>query len=121
MTALRQALDTALPQGSWEFENGVEPERWIVCMGKYPDNDTLNKKLAELRSLNIRFEPLSNPLSPGFRWRPIRPRRRRKMASPSLPAAACERARWWCRAAPNCAASGCGCRRPTPVSSNAWT
>jgi hypothetical protein len=66
-TALRQALDTALPQGSWEFENGVEPERWIVYMGKYPDNDTLNKKLAELRSLNIRFEPLSNPaLSPGL-------------------------------------------------------
>ena len=36
-------------------------------MGKYTDNELMNKKLAELRGLNIRFEPLTSPaLAPGL-------------------------------------------------------
>ena len=66
---LRQALTPALPTGAWVLERGTDPGRWIVYMGKYPDNETMNKKLAELRSrgLDIRFEPLLNPaLAPGL-------------------------------------------------------
>ncbi len=64
---LRQTLTQALPAGTWVLEPGSEPERWIVYMGKYPDNETMNKKLGELRSLNIRFEPLVDPaLAPGL-------------------------------------------------------
>lgn len=65
--ALRQTLTPALPPGSWVLESGMEPERWIVYMGKYPDNEAMNKKLGELRNLNIRFEPLVDPaLAPGL-------------------------------------------------------
>lgn len=65
--ALRQSLTPALPAGSWVLESGLEPERWIVYMGKYPDNEAMNKKLGELRNLNIRFEPLLDPaLAPGL-------------------------------------------------------
>lgn len=67
--ALRQALTPALPAGSWTLESGMEPNRWIVYMGRYADSEAMNKKLAELRarSLNIRFEPLLNPaLAPGL-------------------------------------------------------
>jgi hypothetical protein len=66
---LRQALTPALPAGSWALESGMEPNRWIVYMGKYTDSEAMNKKLAELRArgLNIRFEPLLNPaLAPGL-------------------------------------------------------
>ena len=66
VASLRPAL-VALPSDSWVFEAGVEPARWIVYMGKYTDNELMNKKLAELRGLNIRFEPLTSPaLAPGL-------------------------------------------------------
>ena len=66
VAALRPSLG-ALPSDSWVFEPGVEPARWIVYMGKYTDNELMNKKLAELRGLNIRLEPLVNPaLAPGL-------------------------------------------------------
>lgn len=60
-TALRQTAQAVLPAGTWLLDTAVEPARWIVYMGKYPDVQTLAKKRAELASLNLRFEPLSNP------------------------------------------------------------
>ena len=59
--SLRQAAQAALPVGSWSLDNVVEPARWIVYLGKYPDAQTLAKKRAEVASLNLRFEPLTNP------------------------------------------------------------
>ena len=58
---LRSTLESALPVGTWLLDGAVEPARWIVYMGKYPNADALAKKRAELASLNLRFEPLSNP------------------------------------------------------------
>lgn len=60
---LRQAAQTVLPPGSWLLEAVVEPARWIVYMGKYPDAQALARKRAELVDLNLslRFEPLNNP------------------------------------------------------------
>jgi hypothetical protein len=59
--ALRVALQNALPAGSWALDSLVEPGRWIIYMGKYPDADALAKKRGELASLNLKFEPLTNP------------------------------------------------------------
>ncbi len=57
---LRQVAQSTLPAGSWLMEAAIEPARWIVYMGKYPDAQTLAKKRSELASLNLRFEPLTN-------------------------------------------------------------
>lgn len=59
--AVRQVAEGALPAGSWTLEPALEPARWIVYMGRYPDAQTLAKKRGELASLNLRFEPLNNP------------------------------------------------------------
>lgn len=65
--ALRQALASALPADTWTLESGLVPARWILYMGRYADTEAVNKKRAQLRSLNIRFEPLSGPaLEPGL-------------------------------------------------------
>jgi hypothetical protein len=64
---LRQALATALPEGSWRLEAGEETGRWIVYMGRYPTPEALVKKRVELRARNVRFEALANPaLEPGL-------------------------------------------------------
>ena len=60
-SALRQSAQAVLPSGSWLLDVAIEPARWIVYMGKYPDAQTLAKKRAELAALNLRFEPLTNP------------------------------------------------------------
>ena len=64
---LRKALETALPPGSWLLDTAVEPARWIVYMGRYPNAEALARKRAELANLNLRFEPLVNAeLEPGL-------------------------------------------------------
>src|SRR5262245_26727762 len=65
VASVRTALQS-WPAGSWAFEPVVEPPRWILYMGKYPDVEQLARKRAELRQLGISFEPLLNPeLEPG--------------------------------------------------------
>lgn len=67
VTTLRRALEAALPPGSWLLDTAAEPARWIVYMGRYPSAEVLARKRAELASLNLRFEPLTNPeLEPGL-------------------------------------------------------
>ena len=58
---LRQAAQSVLPAGSWQLDSAIEPARWIVYLGKYPDAQTLAKKRSELAALNLRPEPLTNP------------------------------------------------------------
>lgn len=59
--ALRQALENALPAGSWQLDAVVQPARWIVYMGKYPTAEALVKKRAELANMNLKIEALTNP------------------------------------------------------------
>lgn len=67
VVVLRKALEAALPPGSWLLDTAVEPARWIVYMGRYPNAEVLARKRAELANLNLRFEPLTNPeLEPGL-------------------------------------------------------
>lgn len=58
---LRRTLAVTLPAGSWTLEETLEPARWIVYMGKYANAEELAKKRAQLASLNLKFEPLTNP------------------------------------------------------------
>jgi hypothetical protein len=63
---LRQAL-AGWPAGSWTLEGAVEPGRWIVYMGKYPDAESVARKKSQLRQLGVPFENLANPeLEPGL-------------------------------------------------------
>ena len=65
--AVRRALESVLPAGSWLLESAVEPARWIVYMGKYPNADAVAKKRQELTALNLKLEPLiSASLEPGL-------------------------------------------------------
>jgi hypothetical protein len=66
-TALRRGLETGLPGGSWEIEATNEPGRWIVYMGRYPNEQALAAKRAELSTLKLTFERLKDPaLEPGL-------------------------------------------------------
>lgn len=64
---LRQRVSAILPAGAWSLNEVVLPPRWIVYMGKYPDAQAVEKKRAELASLNLRIEPVTNSaLAPGL-------------------------------------------------------
>ena len=66
LAQLRSVLQ-AWPAGAWNFEQVVEPPRWIVYMGKYADVELLARKRAELRQMGISFEAPTNPqLEPGL-------------------------------------------------------
>jgi hypothetical protein len=58
---VRKALETALPVGAWSLETMVEPARWIVYMGKFPNTAALEKKRAELDKMKLKLQGLDNP------------------------------------------------------------
>jgi len=59
--AVRKVLETALPAGAWSLETTVEPARWIVYMGKFPNAAALEKKRAELDKMKLKLQTLDNP------------------------------------------------------------
>lgn len=64
---LRKQLETTLPAGAWTLETTVEPARWIVYMGKFPNAAALDKKKAELLKMKLKLQPLENTeLQPGL-------------------------------------------------------
>lgn len=64
--ALRSAL-ADWPEGSWRLDDGVEPARWMVYMGRYNDPDTLARKKAELGRRNVVFDTATPPeFQPGL-------------------------------------------------------
>lgn len=58
---VRKALEAALPTGAWSLELIVEPARWIVYMGKFPNTAAQDKKKAELETLKLKLQALDNP------------------------------------------------------------
>ena len=58
---LRKALESALPSGSWQLEEGKVPARWIVYMGKYATAELQAKKRVELNGMGIKSESVSSP------------------------------------------------------------
>lgn len=66
-TALKQTLSTKLPDLRWRFDTVTVPARWIVYMGKYPNNAARDLKKSQLDQINVRYEVLSESnLEPGL-------------------------------------------------------
>lgn len=64
---LRKALESGLPNGSWQLDSQRIAARWIVYMGKYPNAEALAKKRAELTPMGLKPESLNNAeLEPGM-------------------------------------------------------
>lgn len=64
---LRQALAANLPVGSWRLDATALPARWIVYMGKYPDNNTRDLKKSQLMKIKVPFAVLTEAsLEPGL-------------------------------------------------------
>jgi hypothetical protein len=65
--ALKQALDTKLPDLRWRFDTSSQPARWIVYMGKYANFDQRDLKKKQLDQINVRYELLTEAnLEPGL-------------------------------------------------------
>ena len=63
--AVRTAA-AALPQGSWVLESTPTPARWMVYMGRFEDQETLDKKRAELRARKVDFDRPGGTLEIGL-------------------------------------------------------
>lgn len=63
--ALRTAA-AALPPGSWSLEPTPITGRWMIYMGRFDDQDTLDKKRAELRARKVDFDRAGGTLEPGL-------------------------------------------------------
>ncbi|WP_291011191.1 SPOR domain-containing protein [Hydrogenophaga sp.] len=64
---LRAALTLAgLPASSWQMNESRSGGRWIVYMGRYDNEEQLERKKAELRELKVAFREVSGGLSPGL-------------------------------------------------------
>lgn len=64
--AVRSAA-AGLPQDSWSLEPITIAGRWMVYMGRFADDEALEKKRAELRARKLPFDRPGNPaLEPGL-------------------------------------------------------
>lgn len=57
---LRKALEALLPPTAWSLETSVEPARWILYMGKFPNAAAQDKKRAELEKMKLKLQALDN-------------------------------------------------------------
>ena len=64
--AWRSAAQGALPDSSWKFDSATVSGRWMVYMGKFPDDETLVKKRGELRALQIDYDRPGPAFEPGL-------------------------------------------------------
>ena len=66
-SSIKQALDSKLPTVRWRFDTVNIPARWIVYMGKYPNNNAREVKKKQLDEINVRYEILTeSKLEPGL-------------------------------------------------------
>ena len=55
-----------MPEGSWTLEPTPITGRWMVYMGRFPDEEAVAKKRAELRALKIPYDRPGAALEPGL-------------------------------------------------------
>jgi hypothetical protein len=66
-SALKQSLGAQLPNMRWRFDTVNVPARWIVYMGKYPNNTARDLKKSQLDQIKVRYEVLTEgSLEPGL-------------------------------------------------------
>jgi hypothetical protein len=63
---LRRALVLQFPEGSWKLDPLTQPGRWMVYMGKFADNQALEKKRAELVARKLDHDRAGGALEPGL-------------------------------------------------------
>lgn len=63
---LRRALVLQFPEGSWSLTELTQPGRWMVYMGKFADNQALEKKRAELVARKLDHDRAGGTLEPGL-------------------------------------------------------
>jgi len=63
---LRRALVLQFPEGSWKLDAFTQPGRWMVYMGKFADNQALEKKRAELVARKLDHDRAGGTLEPGL-------------------------------------------------------
>jgi hypothetical protein len=61
VSALRRVLEPHWPANSWLMQTVQTVPRWIIYMGKYPNEAMLVKKRGELNAMKLTLEPLQNP------------------------------------------------------------
>jgi hypothetical protein len=67
LAEVRRSLETQWPAGTWKITSVSKPGRWLVYMGKYPNDAILEKKQDELKTLKVRYFPIKNQdLAPGI-------------------------------------------------------
>jgi hypothetical protein len=66
-TAIKQTLNSKLPDVRWRFDTVNVPARWIVYMGKYPNIAARDLKKSQLDQIKVRYEVLNEGnLEPGL-------------------------------------------------------
>lgn len=121
VAALKAALAT-WPAGSWKLEEQVEPARWMVYMGRYSDESTLERKRSELRRRNVVFDAVTVPaLQPGLSLGRYSSQANANAALKQLETKGVVSARGWWWSAPSCAAKPCACPRSMPRCAASWT
>lgn len=64
---LRKALEAELPSGAWQLDAVKQSAQWVIYMGKYANSEVQAKKRAELVTLGLQADLVSNPaLAPGL-------------------------------------------------------
>jgi len=61
-----RAAAAHLPQGSWSLEPAPIAGRWMVYMGKFPDQETMARKRQELRDMKIDIDRPGAGFEPGI-------------------------------------------------------
>jgi hypothetical protein len=62
-----RSVAASMPAGSWVLEPTPQPGRWMIYMGRFADQEALEKKQAELRARKVNFDRANNPaLEPGL-------------------------------------------------------
>ena len=66
--ALRELSQAGVPAGSWVDSRRELPGRWIIYMGRYPERETMQRKIEEVQRLSLSFTELKAPpdLAPGL-------------------------------------------------------
>lgn len=64
---LQQVLQQSdLPSTSWEMQSSAISGRWMVYLGKFPNETALEKRRAELRTRKIDYDRVGGSLEPGL-------------------------------------------------------